>query len=482
MHDNDLQDKLQRLFDDPDFGLLREPFDKFDPFKVLKVERYELRHTTTLSWLLDPQLSHGLGESFLRFFLQGTCGDGTDRHPLLVEGEALAGRVAVQPELRLSGGKLHSQVTADDEDAKEKTARKTGELDVLIESETWAVAIEAKIDSREGQAQLYDYSRYLAERFGGKKRLYQLYLTVEPEAEVIEENPEWTGIQWSGHAADALRAALRQKYGPDAAQALADCPADERALCEFLHRYLNLLESLGGTLPGIARTARSLADRHYDTLAALKEDLRERENRDAPVLPWSASPNWAQAYWQHRHVLDMLIGRMRSPEAGFADDVLQRLVEQSRVSLSKLNPEGGNRATFRFVPEQWKGWQVTKDGRQAPLDSLMFYHLAFRSDKQDIEIKLFLPKSRLQDLQVHLVEQLLALQQTRGTSSVCPDHTYLGRFVARTGYSLKLYSDTLPWTMSGAKLSLKDGAEEKMQAFWKAVDEHTALLHELLSS
>jgi hypothetical protein len=87
-------------------------------------------------------------------------------------------------------------VTADDQDATEKTARRTGELDLLIESETWAVAIEAKIDSREGQAQLHDYSRYLAERFRGKKRLYQLYLTVEPEADVIEENPDWTGIQW----------------------------------------------------------------------------------------------------------------------------------------------------------------------------------------------------------------------------------------------------------------------------------------------
>jgi hypothetical protein len=482
MHDDDLQNKLQRLFDDPDFRVVREPLNKFDPFKVLKVERYELRHTTTLSWLLDPQQSHGLGDSFLRFFLQSTCGDGRDRHPLLVEGQALAGRVAVQPELRLSGGKLHSQVTADDEDATGTAARRTGELDVLVESDTWAVAIEAKIDSREGQAQLQDYSRYLAARFGGKKRLYQLYLTVEPEAEVIEDNPEWTGIQWGIHAAEALRAALREKYGQDPVQVLAACPADERARCEFLHRYLDLLESLGGTPPGVAGTARSLADRHYDTLVALKANLLERENRDSPILPWSGSPNWAQAYWEHRNVLDVLIRRMRSPEAGFASDVLQRLANQGQVPLNYLNSEGGNRATIRFVPEQWKGWQLTRDGRQVPLHSLMFYHLAFRSDKQDIEIKLFLPKTRLQDLQVHLVEQLLSLQTTRGTRSVRPDPTHLGKFVARTGYSLKLYSDTLPWTMSGAELLLKDGADEKMQAFWKAVDDHTALLDTILSS
>jgi hypothetical protein len=482
MHDNDLRQSLQRLFEDPDFRALREPLNRFDPFKVLKVERYELRHTTTLAWLLDPHQSHGLGESFLRFFLARTCGDGTDRHPLVVDGEALGGRVAVQPELRLSGGKLHSQVTADDEDTAGPAARTTGELDVLIESEAWAVAIEAKIDSKEGQAQLHDYSRYLAERFDGKKRLYQLYLTVELEADVMEENPEWTSIQWGVHAAEALRAALRGKYGLDPEQALASCPADERARCEFLHRYMHLLEGLGNTLHGIADTAQSLADRHYATLAALKEDLREREDRDAPILPWSASPNWAKAYWEHRNVLDILIRRMRSPEAGFADDVVQRLVRQSRVPLSYLMADGANKATIRFVPEQWKQWQVAKDGRQAPLHSLMFYHLAFRNAQRDIEIKLFLPKTGAQDLQVHLVEQLLALQKTRETRSLRPDHTYLGRFVARTGYSLKLYSDTLPWTMSGADLSLEDGADEKMLAFWKAVEEHTALLEAILSS
>jgi hypothetical protein len=481
MHDNDLHDQLHRLFDDADFRILRAPFDSFDPFKVLKVERYELRHTTTLAWLLDPRQSHGLGDSFLRSFLERTCGDGTDSHPLLAPGEVLSGRVAVQPELRLSGGKLHSPVTAQDEDAAGTAARKTGELDVLIESETWAVAIEAKIDSKEGQGQLHDYSNYLAGRFGGKKRLFLLYLTVEPEADVIEENPEWTGIQWGLHAAEALDAALRGKYGPDRDQALARCPGDERARCEFLHRYLHLLERLGNALHGVEGTARSLADRHYGTLAALKDALREREDRDAPILPWSASPSWAQAYWEHRNVLDVLIGQMRSPAAGFADGVLQLLVGQSKAPLSKLQPDGGNRATMRFVPAEWKQWEVARDGRRAPLDTLMFYHLAFRSAQQDIEIKLLLPKCGEQDLQVHVVEQLLALQKDRGTASVRPDPTYLGRFVARTGYTLKLYSDTLPWTMDDTGPVLKDGADGKMRAFWEAVDEHTALLRTVLS-
>lgn len=480
MHDNDLQEHLQRLFDDPAFGVLRARFDAFDPFKVLKVERFELRHTTTLSWLLDPQQNHGLGDSFLRLFLDRTCGDAAGQHPLLADGQTLAGRVAVQAELRLSGGKLRAQVTAEDDDA-EAAARRNGELDVLIESETVAVAIEAKIDSKEGLAQLSDYSRYLASRFDGNKRLYRLYLTVDPDDDVIEKNPEWTGIQWGLHVADALGAALSARYGPDPVQALASCVADERARCEFLYRYLHLLQGLGNALHGIADEARTLADNHYATLAALKKGLQEQETLGAPILPWSTSPRWAQAYWDNRHVIDVLIERMRSPEAGFADEIVQYLFSKSPSPMSLLTRSGSNRATIRFVPEDWKAWQVGKDQRPVPLSSLMFYHVAFRGAKGDIEIKLYLPKTRLKDLQLQLVEQMLGHQATLGSAALQPDADALRAFVAPTGSSMKLYRVMLPWTRSGAGLSLNDGAEEGMRAFWQAVDEHTALLRAVLS-
>lgn len=484
MQETDLQANLRRLFDESAFQELRGKLRQFDPFKVLKVERYELRHTTTLAWLLDPQQTHGLGDSFLRHFLRETCGAGAGLSALVEPGQALAGQVAVQAELRLSGGKLHSAVTddgADDANSAAPAARKTGELDVLIESEHWAVAIEAKIDSREGQAQLLDYSGYLTQRFDGRKQLRLLYLTVQQESEVIDENPGWTGIQWGEQVARALRAALEQKYEAAPEQALQNCPAEGRALGEFLHRYLHLLERLDDTRRGDAALVQPLADQYYDTLAALKEDLRQREDAGSPILPWSAQPCWAKDYWEHRQLLDTLMGRMRSPEAGFAAAVLERLGASRNMALQRLDAEGGNRATFRFVPERWMHWQVAKDGREAALHTLMFYHVAFRGAYQDIEIKLLLPKVGDHDLQVRLVEQLLAQQQARGTASLKPSSAHLSVFLESTGSSLKLYSDKLGWRVDGGNRALREGADEKIQAFWQAVAEHTALLEKVLA-
>jgi len=472
MQETDLHQHLLRLCAEPDFQQLDARMRQFDPFKVLRVERYELRHTTTLAWLLDPEQTHGLGDGFLRRFLEQTCGAGL-----------AAGPVAVQAELRLGGGALHAPVTAgaDEEGDSGTAARKTGELDVLIESAGWAVAIEAKIDSREGQDQLLDYSRYLERRFGGAKPVRRLYLTVQPDQDVIDANPGWSGIQWGAQVATALRAALEQRYGASLDQALDGCAPGERALCEFLQRYLHLLERLDDTAFGAAGTVQALADAYFAPLAALRDRLRRREDANAPILPWLDLPDWARCYWPHRQLFDLLIGRMRSPEAGFAAAVLERLGTASDMPLQRLDGDGGKRATFRFVPAAWMDWQVDVDDNRAPLHALMFYHVAYRNSYQDIEIKLLLPKVAEHALQVRLVEGLLAQQQAHGTRSLKPSPTHLGVFLEATGSSLKLYSEKLAWQLDDGSHALSAGADDKIGAFWKAVTEHTALLGKIMA-
>ena len=43
---------------------------KFNIFDVLRISRAEIRHSNTLSWLLDPSENHGLGDSFLKSIFQ----------------------------------------------------------------------------------------------------------------------------------------------------------------------------------------------------------------------------------------------------------------------------------------------------------------------------------------------------------------------------------------------------------------------------
>ena len=39
---------------------LSAKLDEFDIFQVLRIEQTEIRHSNVLSWLLNPQESHGL--------------------------------------------------------------------------------------------------------------------------------------------------------------------------------------------------------------------------------------------------------------------------------------------------------------------------------------------------------------------------------------------------------------------------------------
>ena len=43
---------------------------KFNLFDVLKVSRNEIRHSNVLAWLLNPNENHGLGDSYIRKFVQ----------------------------------------------------------------------------------------------------------------------------------------------------------------------------------------------------------------------------------------------------------------------------------------------------------------------------------------------------------------------------------------------------------------------------
>jgi len=49
---------------------LSEWTNRFNLFEVLKLSRYEIRHSNLLAWLLDPNETHGLGTLFLEGFIQ----------------------------------------------------------------------------------------------------------------------------------------------------------------------------------------------------------------------------------------------------------------------------------------------------------------------------------------------------------------------------------------------------------------------------
>lgn len=57
------------LINNHDFEMISSYLNRFNPIRVMKMERMEIRHSAILAWLLDPSETHGLGDKFLRGFL-----------------------------------------------------------------------------------------------------------------------------------------------------------------------------------------------------------------------------------------------------------------------------------------------------------------------------------------------------------------------------------------------------------------------------
>ncbi len=55
-----------------DFERLKARLSSFNPFKVLRLENHEIRHSNVLAWLFNPKENHNIGDTFLRKFVLQT--------------------------------------------------------------------------------------------------------------------------------------------------------------------------------------------------------------------------------------------------------------------------------------------------------------------------------------------------------------------------------------------------------------------------
>jgi hypothetical protein len=143
-----------------DLETLEALLAQFNIFDAIGVARQELRHSDFLAFLLDPRQTHGLGDSFLKRFLQ---------HALIQSHE----------ESRPIGP-IDLDVWSLDRTA---ITREWRSIDLLLTDEPHrlAVIIENKIGSVEHSDQLGRYLRIVREAYPGWKVL-PLYLTPEGNA------------------------------------------------------------------------------------------------------------------------------------------------------------------------------------------------------------------------------------------------------------------------------------------------------------
>ena len=238
------------------------------------------------------------GDHFLRGFLKNVCEAAGDHTTLLsyeTDNDAI---VRVHSELqmqKIKGDRIIPEFEGDndpDAPATGASERSKQRIDVLVEGQGWAVAIEAKIGAGEGEGQLDDYRRTIhawAEK--SKRKLLLVYLTID-EQEL--ERDDWVNAQWSTSVAQPLRTVL------NASGASAQLGDQQHA---FLASYLDVLSDIAEDDDGfVRRNLSELATRHVTVLRRLKEILRAASNLDAPQ-----NSDWIVLYERNKLLLERLL-------------------------------------------------------------------------------------------------------------------------------------------------------------------------------
>ena len=159
---DDLKQNLTNLLKDEKLEEINESVSGFNPFRVLKLEHYEIRHSNFLAWLLNPQESHGLGDVFLEKFLEKI----KEKNDTIIPPENI--NITIKREWQ--------------------------NIDILIEGKGFVCVIENKIYSGENGTQLENYEEIIQKEFP-HKTAYFIYLTLNKETPSDEK---YKNITYSG--------------------------------------------------------------------------------------------------------------------------------------------------------------------------------------------------------------------------------------------------------------------------------------------
>ena len=227
---------------------LDEWTSKFNLFDILKITRVEIRHSNMLSWLLNPNENHGLGDNILRGFIQyvvTSFSDTTDVFDTLLMD---CHDFAIQ--------------------------REWHNIDVLAvsPSEQFVLCIENKIDSGEHDNQLERYQRLVEDTFPDYKKMY-IYLS--PEGAEASDPDNWCSMSYEDVMHIVENARKKVNLIPEA-QLLID----------------NYINTIRRDIVGDERLARICAEiyaKHQKALDLIFENKPDRSSELADLLhAWAA--------------------------------------------------------------------------------------------------------------------------------------------------------------------------------------------------
>ncbi len=202
--------ELESLFvNNHSLSILEAHLNRFNPIRIMKMERMEIRHSSILGWLMNPVETHGLGDEFLKAFLSEAF-----------RGNSIKGMPSALDVKKADLSKSDIRVEWNNLDIFVFCPRPEG---------NWAFVIENKFDSTQSDGQLKKYREKLAKHFvenGKAANSLGVFLTLWDEP---PDDPEYVCINYET-VFEILKNIVELKKGQVGAEVLV-----------FLEHYLDVI-------------------------------------------------------------------------------------------------------------------------------------------------------------------------------------------------------------------------------------------------
>lgn len=165
--DSDLKELMAFIMDSDILERVEAQIDEFNVFETLGISKMEIRHSSVLAWLLNPNENHGLDDIFTCNFI---------KHILYTNKSSLSNDL----DLFNIGLMNFKQVNV---------RREWRNIDILLTCDVnkLVVVIENKVESTEHSNQLQRYYDIVCEEFKDYQRIF-VYLTPQGDTPSDEEN------------------------------------------------------------------------------------------------------------------------------------------------------------------------------------------------------------------------------------------------------------------------------------------------------
>ncbi|MBP1967632.1 PD-(D/E)XK nuclease family protein [Paenibacillus aceris] len=205
---------------------------EFNVFQTLNIHQTEIRHSNVLGWLFNPTENHGLGDTFLKKFIQ----------TIYFNNKATLSNV------ELSMLELTMMNYFDFE-----VRREWNNIDIMLLSEEnqFILVIENKVLSKESDQQLNKYKSIIDTHYSNYQKVY-LFLTPDGDPPSDEEN--WISIDYELMYSTLLNS-LRLKSGV----------INERVR-QFLDQYIEILRRYFVGEKDIEKICREIYYKHQKAL------------------------------------------------------------------------------------------------------------------------------------------------------------------------------------------------------------------------